>query len=86
MIWAISTGHDGSFSTCHASGPLDALRRLETMCLMAEEQLPLAAVREQIHSAIDLLVGVARHDDGTRRVVGLHAVRDDGALVPAGTS
>lgn len=86
MIWAISTGHDGSFSTCHASGPLDALRRLETMCLMAEEQLPLVAVREQIHSAIDLLVGVARHDDGTRRVVGLHAVRDDGALVPAGTS
>ena len=86
MIWAISTGHDGSFSTCHAAGPRDALRRLETMCLMADEQLPLTAVREQIVSAVDLLVGVARNVDGTRRVVDLHAVRDDGALVRAGGS
>ena len=86
MVWAISTGHDGSFSTCHASGPRDALRRLETMCLMADEQLPLTAVREQIVSAVDLLVGVARCDDGSRRVVDLHLVRDDGALVPAGAS
>ena len=86
MVWAISTGHDGSFSTCHASGPRDALRRLETMCLMADEQLPLTAVREQIVSAVDLLVGVARCDDGTRRVVDLHRVRDDGALVRAGVS
>ena len=83
MIWAISTGHDGSFSTCHASSPRDALRRLETMCLMADEPLPLAAVREQIHSAVDLLVGVARRGDGSRQVVDLHAVRDDGVLVPA---
>ena len=86
MVWAISTGHDGSFSTCHASGPRDALRRLETMCLMADEQLPLVAVREQIVSAVDLLVGVARCDDGTRRVVDLHLVRDDGSLVRAGAS
>ncbi len=84
MIWAISTGHDGSFSTCHAAGPRDALRRLETMCLMADEQLPLPAVREQITSAVDLLVGIGRHEDGSRRVTELHALEDDGGLVAVG--
>lgn len=80
MIWAISTGHDGSFSTCHASGPRDALRRLETMCLMADEQLPLEAVREQITAAIDLLVGVGRCDGGGRRVTAVHRLGGDGSL------
>jgi pilus assembly protein CpaF len=76
MVQALNTGHDGSLSTCHANGPLDALRRLETLCLMAGTDLPLAAVREQIAGAVDLLVHVARRPDGARAVVGAAEVAE----------
>ena len=59
MLQAMNTGHDGSLSTCHANGPADALRRIETMALMGAIDLPLAAVREQILGAVDLVVQVA---------------------------
>jgi pilus assembly protein CpaF len=77
MLQAMNTGHDGSLSTCHANGPVDALRRLETMSLLGGLDLPLTAVREQIAGAIDLLVHVARALDGSRRVVGVAEVADD---------
>jgi pilus assembly protein CpaF len=71
MLQAMNTGHEGSLSTCHANGPADALRRLETMVLMGSVALPLAAVREQIDAALDLVVQVVRRPDGTRAVVEL---------------
>jgi pilus assembly protein CpaF len=77
MLQAMNTGHDGSLSTCHANGPVDALRRLETMSLLGGLDLPLPAVREQISGAIDLLVHVARGIDGHRRVVAVAEVADD---------
>jgi pilus assembly protein CpaF len=76
MLWAMNTGHDGSLSTCHANSPLDALRRLEVMVLSAGLELPLAAVRDQLTSAIDLVVQVARLADGRRQVVGVAEVVD----------
>jgi pilus assembly protein CpaF len=69
LLQAMNTGHDGSLSTCHANSAPDALRRLETMVLLSDVALPLAAVREQIAAAVDLLVHVARGNDGQRRVV-----------------
>jgi len=73
MVQAMNTGHDGSLSTCHANAPGDALRRLETMVLMADVDLPLRAVREQLGSAVDLIVQVARGPAG-RRVVAVAEV------------
>ena len=73
MLQAMNTGHEGSLSTCHANSPDDALRRIETMVLTAAD-LPLVAVREQIASAIDLVVQVARRGDGSRRVVSVAEV------------
>jgi pilus assembly protein CpaF len=69
MLQAMNTGHEGSMTTCHANGCEDALRRLETMVLLAESGLPLGAVREQLASAVDLVVQVARADGGRRRIV-----------------
>jgi pilus assembly protein CpaF len=69
MLQAMNTGHEGSLTTLHANTPRDALARLETMVLMAGLDLPLQAIREQIASAIDLIVHVGRLSDGTRRVV-----------------
>ncbi|WP_334141895.1 CpaF family protein [Rhabdothermincola sp.] len=71
MLQAMNTGHDGSLSTCHANSPADAVRRLETLVLMSDVALPLAAVREQIASALDLVVQVARRPGGRRAVVAL---------------
>jgi pilus assembly protein CpaF len=81
MVWALSTGHDGSMSTVHAGSAADALRRLETMCLAAEEALPLAAVREQVADAVHVLVGMSRTGGAGRVVTGLHDVAG-GVLVP----
>ena len=78
MLQAMNTGHEGSLSTCHANGPADALRRLETMVLMGDVDLPLAAVRAQLDSGLDLVVQVARGPGGTRRVVEVAEVVDDG--------
>jgi pilus assembly protein CpaF len=74
MLQAMNTGHDGSLSTVHANSPRDVLSRLETMVLMAGLDLPVRAIREQISSAIDLIVHLNRLKDGTRRVVSLTEV------------
>jgi pilus assembly protein CpaF len=71
----MNTGHEGSISTIHANSPRDALARLETLVLMAGMDLPLRAIREQISSAIDLVVQISRLRDGTRRVVSLTEVQ-----------
>jgi pilus assembly protein CpaF len=68
MLQAMNTGHDGSLSTVHANSPRDAIARLETLVLMAGMDLPLRAIREQIASAVDLVVQLTRLRDGTRRV------------------
>ena len=68
MLQAMNTGHDGSLSTVHANAPRDALSRVETMVLMAGVDLPSRAAREQIVSALDLIVHVERMEDGVRRV------------------
>jgi pilus assembly protein CpaF len=81
MLQAMNTGHEGSLSTCHANGPDDALRRLETLCLLAGLELPLAAVREQVVGAVDLVVQVARGVTGARRVVAVgEPVRHEGTV------
>ena len=69
MLQAMNTGHEGSLTTLHANSPRDALSRIETMVLMAGMDLPLSAIREQMASAIDLIVHIERLTDGTRRVV-----------------
>jgi pilus assembly protein CpaF len=69
MLQAMNTGHDGSLTTAHANSPRDLLSRLEVMTLMAGMDLPLAAVREQIASAINLIVQQARLSCGARRIV-----------------
>ncbi len=68
MLQAMNTGHDGSLSTVHANTPRDAIARLETLVLMAGMDLPLRAVREQVASAVDVIVQISRLRDGTRRV------------------
>jgi pilus assembly protein CpaF len=68
MLQALNTGHDGSMCTIHANGPVDALARLETLVLLADSGLPLAAVRAQVASSIDAVVFVARGVHGDRRV------------------
>ncbi len=78
MIWALSTGHRGGFSTCHAGSARDALARLETMCLLAHGNVTSEAVRAQVRSAVDVLVGVARAEGGRRRVVSVHPVGAEG--------
>ncbi|MCR8670693.1 CpaF family protein [Agrococcus sp. HG114] len=74
MLQAMNTGHDGSLSTVHANSPRDAISRLETLVLMAGMDLPLRAIREQIASAVDLIVQLDRLRDGTRRVVAVTEV------------
>jgi pilus assembly protein CpaF len=68
MLQAMNTGHDGSLATVHANTPRDAVARLETLVLMAGMDLPLRAVREQVASAVDVIVQISRLRDGTRRV------------------
>jgi pilus assembly protein CpaF len=69
MLQAMNTGHDGSISTIHANSPRDALARLETMVLMAGFDIPAKAIREQVSSALNVIIQVARLSDGTRKVV-----------------
>jgi pilus assembly protein CpaF len=69
MLQAMNTGHDGSMTTIHSNSPRDTLRRIETMVLMAGLELPLKAIREQVSSAIELIIHMERLRDGTRRVV-----------------
>jgi pilus assembly protein CpaF len=74
MLQAMNTGHDGSLTTVHANTPRDSLSRLETMVLMAGIELPVRAIRDQVSSALDLIVQIARLKDGTRRVIALTEV------------
>ncbi len=74
MLQAMNTGHEGSMTTAHSNGPRDTLSRMETMCLMAGMDLPVRAIREQISSAIDLVVHQERMRDGTRKVVNITEV------------
>jgi pilus assembly protein CpaF len=74
MLQAMNTGHDGSLTTIHANSPRDALARIETMVLMAGFDLPVRAIREQVSSAIDIVVQVARLSDGSRRLTSLSEV------------
>jgi len=69
MLQAMNTGHDGSLTTVHANSPRDVVSRLETMVLMADVDMPVAAIREQIAAAVDVIVHQARLADGRRRVV-----------------
>jgi pilus assembly protein CpaF len=68
MLQAMNTGHDGSISTLHANTPRDALARLETMVMMSGMDLPVRAIREQVSSAVDLIIQQTRLKDGTRRI------------------
>jgi pilus assembly protein CpaF len=68
MLQAMNTGHDGSLSTVHANSPRDALARVETMVLMAGFELPMKAIRQQVASALELIVHLERLDDGSRKV------------------
>jgi pilus assembly protein CpaF len=83
MLQAMTTGHDGSLSTGHANSPADMLRRLETMVLMTGYALPLRAIREQIASAVDLIVHTSRLKDGSRKIVNItevYGIEDDEIL------
>jgi pilus assembly protein CpaF len=71
MLQAMNTGHDGSLTTIHANSPRDAISRMETMALMANLNLPERALRQQISSAITIVIQVSRMSDGTRRVTHL---------------
>ena len=74
MLQAMNTGHEGSISTVHANTPRDALARIENMVLMAGFELPVRAIREQMRSAIHLIIQIARFPDGTRKVTTLAEV------------
>ena len=74
MLQAMNTGHEGSMSTCHANSPRDALRRLEALALLGDSALPAGFVRDQLTSAVRLVVHVVRTDDGRRRVRDVVAV------------
>ena len=74
MLQALNTGHDGSLTTVHANSSADALRRIETLALMAGVGLPHAAIRDQVAGALDVVVHQARLPDGTRRVVAVAEV------------
>jgi pilus assembly protein CpaF len=74
MLQAMNTGHDGSLTTIHANSPRDALYRLDTMVAMANLNIPEKAIRQQISSAIEVIIQIARMSDGTRKVVGVSEI------------
>jgi pilus assembly protein CpaF len=83
MVQAMTTGHEGSMSTGHANSPADMLRRIETMILMTGYELPMRAIREQIASAVDVIVHTARLRDGSRKIVSItevYGIEDDAIL------
>lgn len=75
MLQAMNTGHDGSISTLHANAPRDVLSRIETMVLMAGVELPVRAIREQVSSAINMIVHLSRLKDGSRKIVKITEVQ-----------
>ena len=76
LLTALNTGHDGALSTVHANSPVDALRRLETLALMAGVGLPHAAIREQLERGIDLIVHMERARAGLRKVTAVTDVAE----------
>lgn len=74
MLQAMNTGHDGSLTTAHANSPRDLISRLETMVLMSGMEMPVTAIREQVSSALDLIVHQARMRDGSRKIVSITEV------------
>ena len=74
MLQAMNTGHDGSLTTCHANSPRDAVSRLENMVMMAGYELPSSAIRDQVASAVDLIVQQNRLVDGSRKIVAITEV------------
>jgi pilus assembly protein CpaF len=74
MLQAMNTGHDGSLTTGHANSPRDMISRLETMVLMAVMELPVKAIREQISSAVDVIVQQTRLKDGSRKITHISEV------------
>jgi pilus assembly protein CpaF len=74
MLQAMNTGHDGSLTTVHANTPRDCLSRIETMVLMAGYDIPVRAIREQIVSAVDVVIQVARMRDGSRKITSISEV------------
>lgn len=75
MLQAMNTGHEGSMTTAHANTPRDCLSRLEVMCLMSGMDLPVRAIREQVSSAIDLIIQQSRMRDGTRKITNITEVQ-----------
>ena len=74
MLQAMNTGHEGSLTTLHANGPLDAMHRIETMVLMSGMEIPIRAIREYIESAVDIVVEIERLSDGRRKVTNISEV------------
>jgi len=82
MLQAMNTGHDGSLTTLHANTPRDALARLEVMCLMAGMDLPVRAIREQVASAVDLIIQQQRLRDGSRKILYITEIQGmEGAMI-----
>ncbi|MDH2410348.1 CpaF family protein [Streptomyces chitinivorans] len=78
MLQAMSTGHDGSLATVHANSAEDALMRLQTLASMSEVEIPFAAIKDQINSALDVIVQLTRHADGSRRITEIAVVDSKG--------
>ncbi len=74
MLQAMNTGHDGSMTTVHANSPRESIGRLETLCLMSGMELPIKAIREQVSSAVHLIVQISRLSDGSRKVISITEV------------
>lgn len=74
MLQAMNTGHDGSMTTVHSNNPTEAVKRLETLCLMAGMDLPPKAIREQVAGAVDLIVQISRLSDGSRKIMSVTEV------------
>lgn len=74
MLQAMNTGHEGSLTTLHANGAIDALNRLETMVLMGEMEIPVPAIREYIKNAIDIVINVERLSDGRRKITSINEI------------
>ncbi|MGW1226921.1 CpaF family protein [Streptomyces sp. NPDC002530] len=78
MLQAMSTGHDGSLATVHANNAEDALMRLQTLASMSEVEIPFVAIHDQINSAVDVIVQLTRHSDGSRRITEIAVVDSHG--------
>jgi septum site-determining protein MinD len=74
MLQAMNTGHDGSMTTTHANSPRECVARLETLCMMAGMELPVKAIREQVASAVNLIVQISRLSDGSRKIISITEV------------